>query len=94
MTTAIREQSFDAKQLGLITRSCKRWMAIESLPEPLSRKLEELDRLSLRLLAQSSGKEDGEKLLAFVRNSCQSLRNEFAKIQVAFDCPSCPLRAS
>ena len=68
-------------------------MAIESLPKPILSKLDELDCLSQRLLAQPSGLEDCKTLLTFVKNSCQSLRDEFAKIQVTFACPACPLHA-
>lgn len=93
MPPAVQERRFDTAQLGQITRTCKRWMAVESLPEPIRCRLAELDSLSQRLRIPSSLQENESTLLALVKRSCQSLRHEFAKIQVTFDCPSCPLRA-
>lgn len=85
---------FDAAQLGRIAKSCRRWNGIDSLPASIRGKLEELDYLSQRLLDQTAGQDlDFALILVLIKNNCHSLKNEFAKIQVSFDCPACPLHA-
>jgi len=87
-------EGIDAAELGRITRSCRRWNGIESLPATIRDTLEELDYLSRRLPDLTSDRNvDFALMLVQIKNSCQSLKREFAKIQVSFDCPSCPLRA-
>lgn len=87
-------EGFDAAQLGRITKSCRRWNGIDSLPTGIRGKLEELEYLSQRLLDQTAGQDvDFALILVLIKNNCQSLKHEFAKIQVSFDCPSCPLHA-
>jgi len=94
MTMARRENSIDAAQLGRITRTCTRWIGIASLPAPIRCRLEELDSLSHQLLARDERQdEDATCMLAQVRESCRFLRAEFARIQISFVCPSCPLRS-
>jgi len=88
-------QGIDAVELGRITRTCRRWNGIDSLPGSIRDKLDELDYLSQRLLDQTANRDDDfELLLALIKENCRSLKREFAKIQVSFDCPSCPLSAS
>lgn len=95
MSMAMQESSFNVAQLGRIAKTCTRWIGIKSLPAPIRCRLEELDCLSQRLLAQPASQEDDAALLlARVQKSCRVLRQEFAKIQVSFVCPSCPLRAA
>ena len=90
----MRNSCLDASELGRITRTCRRWSGIDSLPAGIRDKLEELDYLSQRLLDQTAGRDvDFALMLVLIKGNCQSLKHEFAKIQVAFDCPACPLRA-
>ncbi|TRZ96743.1 MAG: hypothetical protein D4R84_06545 [Rhodocyclaceae bacterium] len=87
-------EGIDAAELGRITRSCRRWNGIDSLPATIRDKLEELDYLSQRLLDQTADRDvDFALMLVPIKNNCLALKREFAKIQVSFDCPSCPLRA-
>ena len=91
---AMLTERFDAAELGRITKSCRRWNGIDSLPANIRDKLEELDYLSQRLLDQTADRDlDFALMLVLIKNNCQFLKREFAKIQVSFDCPSCPLRA-
>ncbi len=86
------QQQLDVVQLSQITRTCRRWTAVESLPAPVRRQLEALDGLSERVQLLTSMQEDYSVLLALLKKRCQSLRAEFDKINVKFVCPACPLR--
>jgi len=87
-------EGIDAAELGRITRTCRRWNGIDSLPDKIREILGELDYLSQRLLDQTADRDvDFALLLVLIKENCQSLKREFAKIQVSFDCPSCQLSA-
>ena len=89
------KQPFDAAELARITRSCRRWNGIDSLPPSIRAELDELDYLSARLRSQPAEQDvDFGLLLLLVTNCCQSLKGEFSKMQVSFECPSCPLGAN
>ena len=86
------KSGFGARQLLNITKNCTRWSGIESLPPAIRKKLEELDALTEHLQQQSTANECLSDFLASVKSGCVSLRVEFNKAQISFDCPSCPLR--
>ena len=87
------EKGLDARQLLHITKNCRRWSGIESLPPPVRKALEKFDALTERLQVQSASKKGMTGILCLVVSNCDSLRAEFSKAQIPFDCPSCPMRA-
>ena len=90
---AIREYRFDVVQLSRIAKSCSRWAAVESLPQPIRCRMDELNRWSQSLLTAPASQEDQSSQLLLLKKKCRALRVEFAKIDVSFDCPWCPLSA-
>jgi len=89
----MRNQGIDAAELARITRSCRRWNGIDSLPASIRDKLNELESLSQHIIDQTADRDvDFALMLVLIRSNCHSLKHEFAKIQVAFECPLCPLR--
>ena len=84
--------AFDASQLLSITKNCRRWSGIQSLPPAIRDTLEALDALSAKLSPKNMDMTRCPGLLASIKNSCASLKSEFSKAQITFECPSCPLR--
>ena len=82
---------FDTSQLLGIARNCKRWSGIQSLPRAIRNRLKDVEILTQHLQPANATATGNPEFVESIKRSCVSLKSEFSRAQIAFDCPGCPL---